>query len=529
MVHGAAPTPDTLEPVESVPESAAAAASKPSIGQRAMTGAMWMTSLAIATKAAGFVTQLALAWLLLPEDFGLISLVYTVTVFGGLIVNPGIDTILVQRYAHLRRWITLVFWMGLTFALLGAGVMVAAAPIAARIYDRPELIGLIAVIALATPIGAVALVPRAILRAEMMFGRITSIQLVYVVLNSAITIAAAAMGLGAYSFVVSMPVTAAITTAMSWWMIPRSSEKRLIAMRLHLRRWKYLFGDGSALFIFGLIVSFIAQFDYMFLGLLYNDEQVGFYYFSFNLSLQTFMLMNAAVSAVSLPALVSVRSPEARSQLLVSGVRLLAFVSIPFAFLQAALTEPTIELVFDKRWRPTVELVQVLCLGMAFRATTAAAQSLMQAQGRYWAMVLATGIEAAVFVALLIVLTLWQGLIGAASAVAITCLLSTLNALCFALKDDRKHFWGLLRTLSGIALLAGLLAIPVVWSAPRILGHGPWVLVVGLVGLSLLYGTVYWAAARWIYPDLLGLLMRKLPGRSGYRVGEARPVPIQTG
>ena len=55
-----------------------------------MHGFLWMFSKSVVTRAAAFATQIALAWLLEPEDFGVIGLAYAIQGFANIVKSSGV-------------------------------------------------------------------------------------------------------------------------------------------------------------------------------------------------------------------------------------------------------------------------------------------------------------------------------------------------------------------------------------------------------------------------------------------------------
>src|SRR6476661_4388099 len=138
-----------------------------SLRHKTTRGAMWVGGQAMLSRLVMFAQQLILAWLLAKSDFGLIGLAMTVTAIATWMANPGVDTVLVQRPHRFRQWATPAFWLGQAMGLMGAAVMLVLAPVAAWVYDKPRLVGLIAVSATALPLQALQIVPKAQLQMEM--------------------------------------------------------------------------------------------------------------------------------------------------------------------------------------------------------------------------------------------------------------------------------------------------------------------------------------------------------------------------
>src|SRR5256885_5179199 len=107
------------------------------------SGFFWLIAQTVGSKLVTMIGQVVLARLLLPDDFGLVGLAYTVTGFAVLIQQAGLREILINRHVHFNRWANPAFWMSLTLGCLGAALMVILAPVAAWMYDDWRLFYLV--------------------------------------------------------------------------------------------------------------------------------------------------------------------------------------------------------------------------------------------------------------------------------------------------------------------------------------------------------------------------------------------------
>ena len=140
-----------------------------SLGRSTTTGFLWLALQSLSGRASVFISQLILARMLLPSAFGQIGLAYTVVSIVWALVTFGVDEILLQRLKRMHYWVRPAFWTSLGLGIAGAAIMMAAAPIAAKVYHNPAIIGLIVVLATSLPLGALSTVPAVKLRASLNF------------------------------------------------------------------------------------------------------------------------------------------------------------------------------------------------------------------------------------------------------------------------------------------------------------------------------------------------------------------------
>ncbi len=350
-----------------------------SLGRRALHGLIWMLAQNLVARLSSVFSQLILAMLLRPADFGVISLTYTVTNIAAAVTSVGLDDVILQRERAIRLWLGPAFWISLGLASAAGLLVVAVSPVAAAIYDTPDLIGLLAVLALAMPIGALGSVPAMMLRARMQFGVLAIYAAVETIGQVLMTVALAWHGFGAYSFALPAPVWAAIRAAVLW---------RCAASRPNLRvqrgRWKYVVGNTTATFASRILTSIINQGDYMVLGLVGSQETVGIYYFGYRLAAQPLWILAGNFSNVLYPALVQMKSDRERlTRAVFNSSTLLSFCVMPVALIQSAVAEPLIGRFFDPRWAASIPVIQLLSIALALDAVSWVAGALLNARGEF--------------------------------------------------------------------------------------------------------------------------------------------------
>lgn len=349
------------------------------LGRRAMRGLVSLLAQNVVARGCSLLSQLALAGLLLPADFGIISLAYTVTSIAATLTNVGIEDVVLQRHRALTHWTGPAFWISLGLATV-AGVLVAAvSPLAATVYKAPELVGLLAVLGLAMPVGALASVPGMVMRSRMQFGTIALYETLEMVAQALLTVGFAAAGCGAYSFVLPAPILAA-ARALTWWRLANART----SFRPQRRRWKYVVRNTAAVFLTRTTSAVIGQGDYIVLGLLASQDVVGGYYFGFRLAAQPLWMLAGNFTGVIFPALAQLRSdPLRQGEAALKASTLLSFCVMPLAALQAAAASPLVTGLFGEKWTASIPVIQLLSLGLAMDAVSWIAGSLLSARGEF--------------------------------------------------------------------------------------------------------------------------------------------------
>jgi PST family polysaccharide transporter len=440
---------------------------------RATSGAVWLASQTVISRFTSLLSQLILAWLLAPEDFGRIALVYTITSFAAQITNPGIDDVLLQKQKHLRRWITPAFWMslvcgvgGLFFMMLGGALVVAVARhLGNAAYGNVNILWMIVILAVAAPITTAGTVPMVMLRARMRFERIAGIGLAEVVAQQLLSVLFAAMHFGAYSFVIPVPIVATAKTLLLWLMV-----RPPIRMHLALHRWPALTSSTGWVFGYRLLAVATAVGDYITLGAIWGDDAMdGRYYFAFMLAMQVVRVLGDNAAAVLLPALSVLQDDlERMKQAVQRASTAMAAVIIPALTLQILLAGPVVRVLFAAKWEPAIPLVRWLSAGWLLYSAATPMGVMTVARGNFRAAFFLWLLNVATFFALVIPLTLFGRDRGTAIAVGIWWWLTA--ALLAAVGFESWYgVWALLRSAFHPFVAAGAASVPaalLVWLMP---------------------------------------------------------------
>jgi len=488
---------------------------------RSAAGFLWFLLQSAGSKGATLLGQIVLAWLLLPEDFGLVGLAYTVTAFTSLIQKFGVREVLNRRRRRFHLWAGPAQGLSIVSGCLGGAAAAAGAPLAAWVYDEPRVVGLILVLALSSPFWSAATVPLTRLEVNLRFRTIATVHFSATVGTVVCSVLLAALGFGAYAFVLPRLVVGAAQLAALWRVAP-------VPMRgaLRVRRWRGLIGDSVFVFFSHLFRTAFSQGDYFILGLTAARSVVGLYYFAFSLSMQTALLFSQNLAKVLLPSLASLQhNPKRQVEAALEAVGLLAFVTTPVCLLQAVLAEPALRLLFAERWTGAIPLLQILSVGMALTTASWPINNLFDAQGRFrsrmWFMAGAAG----VFFLLVAPAAQRYGVIGVAVAVVAHRALFAPAQLIVAMRGVRPGLRAFAR-VNGRPLLAAGIAAAAAFACNAALPDGvAWDLARLVVG-ALVLGVVYAAIAWPLMPDCRRMLRERIVALAASLRRRAAPAPV---
>ena len=205
------------------------------VKSRAATGVAMLLGRGVAFQLLGFLGNLVLARLLVPEDFGLVAIGFTVVNVGRFLAVGGLGYALVGRTeAPSRSELRAITGLQL---LITSAIGVAAAAVAVGVGGDALVT---AVMMLALPLSAFRSPAMLVLQRAMDFKAQVKVEASEVMVNLAWAIPAAALGFGAWSLATAMVVAAAVATTVACVIGPTG----FLAPSLRFARIRPILGFG---------------------------------------------------------------------------------------------------------------------------------------------------------------------------------------------------------------------------------------------------------------------------------------------
>jgi O-antigen/teichoic acid export membrane protein len=327
------------------------------LAARTAQGVAWVAGARLTIQAVQFGASLVLARLLLPSQYGLAAIAWTVTSFAFLFNDLGLSSWLVQTPKITARDASTAFWIN---ALAGVSltvlILALSEPLAA-LFGHPDLAPLLRIASIAFTISLTA-VPNALLERRLQFGKIAFVDIGAQTVGFSLSVVCALLGAGAASLVIGPLAATGIATLASFlyarW-LPTARPSRESARKL--------FGFGSHLTVFGIVAFWALNIDNLLIGRFVGPTQLGFYNRAYMLMLLPMQQVGGALNRVLLPVLSAVREDRERMRRAVIRVcRSNAVILCPLLIGLACVAHNFVLVLFGHRWLGAVPLLAILAL-----------------------------------------------------------------------------------------------------------------------------------------------------------------------
>lgn len=345
-----------------------------------------------------FAFSVVLARLLVPEDFGLLAMLYVFTGLASAVAEGGLGAALIQRIENSPAEESSVFafnaLIGLIMALL---LWVAAGPIEA-LYARPGL-GVIAMAMGANVfINALGSIHSALIIREGRLGLQLQIGFAAGVVSGLVAVTLAWKGYGAWALVAQTLVASMVSTVLLWtlhgWRPTRWPSMQAL---------RPLLGYGSALMAASLLDAAAGRLYTLLVGRVHGAAPLGLYMRAVSTQQLPHMMLNAAMRQVAFPQLAAHQADRAQLRTSMhAALRHAMLLHTPCVLGIAATAEWLVPTLFGPRWNPSVPILQVLCIAGSLMPLHHANLTLLKALGHSSLFLRLEVLKKAILVALLL-------------------------------------------------------------------------------------------------------------------------------
>lgn len=324
-----------------------------------------------------FGLNIALAHFLTPSDFGQVALVLPITLFILLIGDFGITGAIVSSSANARQAgaaSAICQAFGLAMPVL-AGILY----LVGALDSMPEQTArLLLGFSLVATLSMMAVVPRAMMERGLRYGRLTTIETFANTAAFVVSVAAAALGAGVWSFLLYHLTMQALRCAAFW-----SATRRDIARNLELRLAAPLMRFGGWVVAFNLVNYLMRNLDRYIVGGWLGTGVLGFYSLAYQVMLIPMMIVTWPATGVLLSTLSRLKDrPDMQRNAFLAVMMLASCATVPMMAFVALRADLIFGTILPPPWAPVGAITQMLAIAGALQSITAFVGALFMVSGK---------------------------------------------------------------------------------------------------------------------------------------------------
>lgn len=297
-----------------------------------------------------------LARLLEPEDFGLVGMATAVIGVFSLFKNAGLWMVTVQRETITDEQISTLFWINLSVGALLVILSLVIAPILVSFYHEPRLWEITVALGIGFLFSGAGVQHSAILQRRMAFGVISMVDILSLIISSAMGIAIAMRGHG-YWALVSVPVITPAVSTVGFWLV----AGWVPGMPCRGREIGAMIRFGGKATLGGVITYYAYNLDKILLGRYLGPDAVGVYGRAYYLATIPSESLNSATAGVLFSALSRLQNDPIRlKSYFLKSYELLFSLALPVAVTCALFADDIIVVALGEKWKEAGVILRLL-------------------------------------------------------------------------------------------------------------------------------------------------------------------------
>ena len=358
-------------------------------------------------------SQIVLARLLLPSEFGLIAMITPLLSFVQIFNELGLTQATVQRAKISHEELSTLFWVNVGISVGLAAAVCLAAPLVALFYGEPRLTLVTICMAGLLVLSGLSAQQMAIMNRSMRFLQLSVIDFTCLAVAVAAGIGAAWYGMGYWSLVVMQAANSLTITVLSWAMSDWRplSPRKMSSVGSLLRFGGHVTGYN--------VLSFAgANLDSVLIGVAGGSHTLGLYDRAQRLVSTPVWHIGGPIARVAVALLSRLNDQHAHyRRAYVQMLQVLLLAMVPGFVAAAMVSERLVPALFGPAWTEAAPIVTWLAVAVMFAPFGLSTYWLFVSQGRVGQQLAYGGLRTALTLAALMVGLPW-GVVGVAQSYA---------------------------------------------------------------------------------------------------------------
>ena len=333
-------------------------ASEQDLRRRSVRGVAFSLGAQAARFVLQFCSQIVLARLLVPADFGLVAMAAPVLALAQTLGELGLAQAVIQRPVLTRADLSLLFWLSIVVNAGLAALMLAAAPGIASLYGEPRLVAVLDAFAALLVLNGIGSQQMALMARQMQFAEMAAIDVACLLAAAATGVGCALAGFGYWSLVAmqvgNLGVIALMASVWSGWRPSRPAWvggiRSMLAFGAHMTGYNLVTYAGGNL-------------DSVLIGMASGSVSLGFYDRSMKLIVTPLWQLSMPLARVATGLLSRLQGkPAEYRRAYLAMLRGLLIATAPGFACAAARAGTLVPALLGPQWAGAAPVVAWLCL-----------------------------------------------------------------------------------------------------------------------------------------------------------------------
>lgn len=325
---------------------------------KAIGGVVWSTVQKYSIMLINFVSDIILARLLTPYDYGCIGMLTIFMILAETFINSGFGSALIQKKRPTQEDYSTVFYWNLGMSLVLYAILFFCAPVIAEFYKIPLLSSVLRVQGLILFAYALNIVQFNQLKKKLDFKVISIVTIISSIVSLTITIFMAYNGFGVWSLVAKNLISAIVTSIIFWFYV-----KWRPIWFFSWKSFRELFGFGFYMFLTHIVTNISSQVQGLLIGRVYSASTMGYYSKASGTEGMATRSIYQVLTQVTFPLYAELQDDKNAMRNAVKKITMcLSYLTFPLLFVLMVVAEPLFVFLYSEKWLPSVPYFQILCI-----------------------------------------------------------------------------------------------------------------------------------------------------------------------
>ena len=317
-------------------------------------GTGWIIGWRMASRVLGLGSTLILARILLPADFGLVTLAYGLVTAVDAMAMPDAEDAVVRAEAPSPMMYHTAYTMSLVRGFATAIVITLVAEPIGRFFGEPRLAPVLWALALGAVLEGACSVGLIDFRRDLAFGKEFVLQLLPRLLSIAVTLTAALVWRSYWALVMGILAGKVARLALSFAMHPYRPRLGLVA-------WRDLIGFASWGWAIGMAVLVRSRIDSFVLGRVMDPAAVGLFSIGEEVATLPTTELVAPLCRAAFSGFVAARDAgESMTDTYLRAVSFAFLLTLPAGLGISLIADPLVRVSVGAQWLDAIPVIQVL-------------------------------------------------------------------------------------------------------------------------------------------------------------------------
>ncbi len=336
----------------------------------------WAAVEKVSTGVAQLFVSLVVTALLMPEDYGLVSILVVFTAVCSVIVDSGFSSALIRKTSITDEECNSVFAFNIGTAVVLYGALMLFLPTISDWFpnDSENIRKVAPILFLFIPINAAANIQVTILNRRLDFRRITRINIVSWFSAAGVAVAMALAGFGVWALVgqrVTQPLVRAVVLWTGGYWHPKG--------RLTLKPLRTMIGYGSRLLVSDLANTIFANISQLFIGRMYTTTELGYYDQGRRFKELPVTAVTSSMQSVTFPALAKIKADRtAMAQSSRKVIMMMNFLIFPLMTGLIVVAPDVYRCLLKSEWSAAVPFFQIFCVAGLFAPSSVVSYNILK-------------------------------------------------------------------------------------------------------------------------------------------------------